>query len=114
MREIIFYKTRSGGSPVEEFLDSLNSKQAQKATWVMQLVEEFDRVPAQYFKKLEGTENLWEVRVQDILRFLGFFDGAKFLVLCHAFVKKTRKISSRDIAIAEKRKSDYLNRRKKI
>lgn len=41
MREIHFYKLPSGESPIEEFLDSLTSKQAQKVTWVMQLIEEF-------------------------------------------------------------------------
>ena len=40
MREIHFYRTDSGLCPVEEFLDSLTAKQAQKVTWVMQLVEE--------------------------------------------------------------------------
>jgi len=39
MREIIFYRTSSGKCPVEEFLDSLSAKQAQKVTWVIALVE---------------------------------------------------------------------------
>ena len=30
MREIQFYRNASGGCPVEEFLDSLGPKQAQK------------------------------------------------------------------------------------
>ena len=52
MREILFYRTESGSSPVEDFLDSLESKQAQKVAWVLQLIEELDVVPSQYFKKL--------------------------------------------------------------
>ena len=52
MREILFYGTKSGACPVEEFLDSLTGQQAQKVTWVLKLVEEIERVPAQYFKKL--------------------------------------------------------------
>jgi len=55
MREILFYRTESGLSPVEEFLDSLESKQAQKVAWVLQLIEELDVVPTQYFKKLVNT-----------------------------------------------------------
>ncbi len=76
MREIQFYRTGSGACPVEEFLDSLTSKQTQKVAWVLQLVEEMDTVPVQYFKKLVNTDNLWEVRVQagnNIFRLLGFF-----------------------------------------
>jgi hypothetical protein len=45
MREIKFYTTQSGKSPVAEFLDSLNSKQVQKITWVLNLVEQKHRIP---------------------------------------------------------------------
>jgi len=58
MREIVFYRTESGGCPAEEFLDSLSAKQAQKVTWVMELVEELDVVPVKYFKKMTGTDDI--------------------------------------------------------
>jgi hypothetical protein len=50
MRTVNFYRLPNGNSPVEEFLDSLTGKQAQKVVWVLQLVEELDFVPRQYFK----------------------------------------------------------------
>ncbi len=116
MRKIHFYHTESGSCPVEEFLDSLSGRQAQKIAWVLHLIEEFDSVPKQYFKKLAGTDDLWEVRVQysgNIFRLLGFLDGNNNLVvLNHAFQKKTQEIPSKEIKIAENRKKDYLNRRK--
>jgi hypothetical protein len=46
VREIRFYRTASGRSPVEEFLDTLSAKQAQKLIWVLRLVEELERVPS--------------------------------------------------------------------
>ena len=52
MREIIFYETESGKSPVEEFLESLSPKEAQKVTWVLRLIEELPTIPKKYFKKL--------------------------------------------------------------
>jgi hypothetical protein len=64
MRDVIFYKTSAGHQPVAEFLNSLDGKQAQKVAWVLQLIEELDIIPKQYFKKLEGADNIWEVRVQ--------------------------------------------------
>lgn len=116
MREIHFYRTESGSCPVEEFLNALSGQQAQKIAWVLQLIEEFDFVPKQYFKKLAGTDDLWEVRVQysgNIFRLLGFLDGNNHLVvLNHAFQKKTHKTPSKEIKIAENRKKDYLNRKK--
>ena len=54
MIEIQFYRTAAGACPVEEFLDSLNGKQAQKVLWVLRAVRELPQVPKQYFKKLEG------------------------------------------------------------
>lgn len=59
VRTIQFYHTPSRRSPVEEFLDSLSDKHAQKVAWVLRLVERFDMIPKQYFKKLVGTEDLW-------------------------------------------------------
>ncbi len=115
-REVIFYKTSSGRSPIEEFLDTLSSRQAQKAAWVLCLIEELDIVPRQYFQKMVNTDELWEARVKtgsDIFRFLGFFDGSKLIVMAHAFQKKTQKTPLQAIKLAEKRKLDYFERRKK-
>jgi len=114
MREIIFYRTDSGKCPVEEFLDSLNAKEAQKVTWVLRLVEELPRVPSQYFKKLANTDDIWEVRVilsGNIIRILGFWDGSNLVVLTHGFHKKTQKTPLQAIKLAEARKRDYLQRR---
>lgn len=115
MREIIFYRTESGYCPVEEFLDTLSSKQAQKVTWVMQLVEELEIVPVKYFKKMTGTDDLWEIRVQsgnNIFRILGFLEERHLVVLNHAFQKKTQKTPKKEIAVAEARKKDHVLRGK--
>jgi phage-related protein len=117
MRTINFYRLPNGKSPIEEFLDSLTGKQAQKVLWVLQLVEELDVVPRQYFKKLVDIENLWEIRIQfgnDIFRLLGFFDGGTLLILTNGFSKKTQKIPAQEITLALRRKEEYLARRKKL
>lgn len=75
MREIIFYRMDSGECPVENFLNSLPVKHARKTTWIMTLIEELDIVPVKYFKKMVGTDDLWEIRVQsgnNVYRILGF------------------------------------------
>lgn len=114
VREVRFYRTPAGHCPVEEFLDSLAGKQAQKVVWVLRLVEELESVPAQYLKKLGGSEDLWEIRAQhggDTFRLLGFFEPPAVLVLTHGFAKKSRKIPSREIDVAETRRREYLRRR---
>ena len=63
MKEINFYKSESGKSPVEEFFDNLTAKQAKNVVWVLNMVEEHINVFSKYFKKIVNTDNLWEVRV---------------------------------------------------
>lgn len=115
MKTIHFYRSESGACPVEDFLDSLSGEQAQKVTWVLQLIEDLEVIPAQYFKKLVNTDDLWEVRIQagnNIFRLLGFLEGKQMVILNHAFQKKTQKTPAKEILIAEARKKEYLKRRK--
>lgn len=115
MKEINFYRSESGKSPVEEFLDNLTAKQAKKVVWVLNMVEEHINVPSKYFKKMVNTDNLWEVRVNlgsNIFRILCFFDGSEIIILTHAFQKKTQKTPRQAIKIAEKRMKDYFKRKK--
>jgi phage-related protein len=116
MRTVIFYRFSNRISPIEEFLDSLTGKQAQKVLWVLQLVEELDIVPRQYLKKLVDRDGIWEVRVQfgnDIYRLLGFFDRGGMVILTNGFTKKTQKNPPQEIALAVQRKEEYLARRLK-
>ena len=115
MKTIRFYETASGKKPVQEFLENLTDNQLKKVTWVLRLIRELDRVPTNYFKKLVNTDNIWEVRAGvggDIFRFLGFFCGEELIVLTNSFQKKSRKTPLQEIQLAEKRKKEYLERRK--
>ncbi len=104
MREINFYRTESGTCHVEEYLDTLSNKQVEKVFFVLQLVESLEIVPTKFFKKLESTDGLWEVRVQ-------LSHGSQLVILNHAFTKKTKKTPQKEIKIAEQRKKDYFSRR---
>jgi phage-related protein len=113
-RDTLLYRTPAGESPVEAFLDSLTGRQAQKVVWVLRLVTETGLAPAQYYKKLSGAEQIWEVRVQsdgDAFRLLGFFDGPHTLVLTNGFRKKARTLPRREIALAERRRREYFARK---
>ena len=113
MKQIKFYRTQSGKSPVEEFLDSLKPKHAKKVTWTLRLIEDMDQVPVQYFKKLKNTDDIWEVRARigsHSFRLLGFITGDEFVVFTNGFKKKSQKTPKQEIELAEQRKSDYLAR----
>ena len=113
MKEIKFYKTLSGKSPIEDFLDSLSSKEAQKVTWVLSLIEEMDSVSTKFYKKLSNCDGIMEVRAQigkNNFRLLGFEYNGSFIVLTNGFKKKDQKIPKSEISLAQKRKDEYLSR----
>jgi phage-related protein len=115
MRKVVFYRLENGKCPVENFLESLSNKQVEKVFFVLELIENIDIVPRKFFKKLEATDDIWEVRVQygnNIFRLFGFFNGNDLVVLNHAFTKKTQKVPNKEIKIAEQRKKDYFSKRR--
>ncbi len=52
MRDIKFYRTKSGNCPVEDFLNDLPDKQSKKIVWTLRVVRDLEQVPTQYLKKL--------------------------------------------------------------
>ena len=115
-RKIIFYRTKGGKCPVEDFLDSLQPKEAQKVLWVLRLIEELDKVPSQYLKKLTHTEEIWECRVtikSNAYRIFSFFIEGNRIVLTHGYSKKSQKTDKRQIKQAETYRRDYLSRKRR-
>jgi len=114
-RKVIFYKTVDGKCPIKEYLDSLSDKDARKISWTLSLLEEMDIVPAVYFKKLEGTEAIWECRIRCgsvSHRIFCFFTGRSVIVLTNGFLKKGRKAPKIEIRRAELIRREYIARRK--
>jgi len=115
VNKILFYRDQKGNSPIETFLDNLNSKQALKVTWVLNLIEEHDNIPRTYFKKITNTNNIWEVRIQsgnNAFRLMCFKFKNEIIVLTNGFLKKSQKTPRNEIQLAEKRKADWLGRHK--
>ena len=99
---------------MQEFFDSLSGKEFQKLDWVLRIITELPIVPREYFQKLKGTENIWEVRAQHggrAIRLLGFWAGQDLILLTNGFDKKSAKTPQTEIDLAESRKRDYLRRR---
>ena len=114
MRTIEFYRTAFGDCPIDEFLDSLSDRDAQKVAWVLRLVERLEIVPPQYFKKLVDKDDLWEVRAQmggNSYRLLGFFENSRLLILTNGFAKKQQKTPRREVELAQQRRAEYSQRR---
>ncbi len=106
LRDIIFF-----GEKVIDFYKSQDSKVQLKIEYVLDLVRFEKHVPIKFFKKLDSTNGIYEVRVitsQKSIRILCFQDEGTLVVLTNAFVKKTQKTPKNEIKLAEKLKDEYL------
>ena len=95
-----------------DFYDKQKQKVKDKILWTFKVVETLQQVPTDYLKHIEGTDGLYEIRVQtgsDIFRIFCFFDEGKLVVLANGFQKKTQKTPKREIEKALKIKEDYDN-----
>jgi phage-related protein len=109
-RKIIFFETY-----FNDFFISQSNKVKSKIAWTFDLIEDLPMVPETYLKHLEGTEGLYEIRVQlasDIFRIFCFFDEGKLVVLANGFQKKTQKTPKQEIQKALKIKEEYESKKR--
>lgn len=105
VREVITYK-----GYFDEFFKKQPQKVRDKIIKILDIIEQIDRIPLTYLKYIEGTNGLFEVRVQlgnNIFRIFCFFDGNKLVVLLSGFQKKTQKTPPEEIKRAERLMTDY-------
>ena len=89
---------------------SQNEKVKNKIIWTLDLIKELPKIPETYLKHLEGTDGLFEIRVQfasDIFRIFCFFDEGRLVVLMNGFQKKTAKTPKEELKRALKLKEEY-------
>ncbi len=90
-------------------------KVREKIAWTFLLIEEIQQIPETYLKHIEGTEGLYEIRIQlgsDIFRIFCFFDEGKLVVLANGFQKKMQKTPKKEIEKALKIKEEYYEDKK--
>ena len=107
IRNIFYYK-----SYYLDFFNTLKPEVRQKFNWTLKFIATIDRIPIKFFKHLEGTSGLYEIRVEvgtDMYRVFSFFDKGKLIVLVNGFQKKTQKTPKSEIELAEKLKKQYFD-----
>jgi len=75
-----------------------------------------DKIPEKFLKHLEGTDGLYEIRIEagsNIFRIFCCFDRGNLVVLLNGFHKKTQKTPKREIELAEKLKKEYFSLKSK-
>jgi phage-related protein len=111
VREVIAYENH-----FEEFLIQQPTKVQDKIFKIIEAIETLERVPTNYLKHLEGTDGLYEARIQlgsNIWRVFCFFDNGKLVILLNGFQKKTQKTPKSEIDKALKLMAKYYAEKKK-
>jgi phage-related protein len=107
-----FYLDERGNSPVEEFLESLDTKTQARFLWSMKQLEARNVLAREpLVRHLEGR--LWELREEsktNIYRLIYVFFAERRIVYLHGFQKKTRRTPPRELTIARQRYASFVAR----
>ena len=87
-------------------------KSCSKIAWVLKAVQELEKIPKTYFRKITDTD-FYEARIElseNIYRLLGFFQNGNIVILTNGFQKKTQKTPANEIEICKERMKELLSR----
>ena len=105
--KVLFFQTTRGNSPLEDFVDSLDTTtRAKVALSIRLLMNQGPFLKPPYIKKLQSK--LYELRISGkiAVRILYTIHNSEYYLL-HAFTKQTQKTPTKELKIA-------LDRMKKI
>jgi phage-related protein len=108
IRDIKVFKTE-----FIRFYESQILKVQDKIDQVFTILKYQKQVPIKFFKKLNGFENLYEIRVITAfksIRIMCFKEGDQLIILTHAFVKKSQKTPKKELNKALNLKKEYYER----
>lgn len=111
IREVIAYENY-----FEDFLLEQTKKVQDKIFKIIEAIETLERVPSNYLKSMEGTNGLYEARIQlgsNIWRVFCFFDNGKLVILLNGFQKKTQKTPKNEIEKALRLMKKYYEEKNK-
>lgn len=110
-RKIIFFEKH-----FIEFYNSQEKKVKDKIQYTFSLIKQIDRVPKKFLKHLEGTNGLYEIRIEfksNIYRIFCCFDEGQLVVLFNGFQKKTQKTPKKELEKGKKLMKKYFDTKNK-
>jgi phage-related protein len=109
-RKLIFFRNY-----FKEFFEPLKEKVKDKIDYVLFLVISAEIIPKKFFQYMDGTDGLFEIRIEfesNIYRVFCCFDEGNLVVLFNGFQKKSQKTPKKEIDKALKIKDEYFNSKK--
>ena len=83
---------------------------------MLRIVRQVERISNRFFDHIEGTNGLYEIRVEvesNIFRIFCCFDEGNIVILFNGFQKKTQKTPKTEIEKAERLKQEYFDLKSK-
>ncbi len=111
IRKIIFH-----GTAFKEFLISQKEVVQRKIMYVINIVRTEKQIPAKFFRSIENSPGLYEIRVEmesNIFRIFCCFDEGRLVVLFNGFQKKMQKTPPKEIERANALMKNYFETKSK-
>jgi len=115
MFQVNYYELPSGERPVEQFIDSLDTKMRAKALGSIEVLERFGNTLREPYSKAVA-KGVFELRIKfagDITRIFYFFKVGNRIILTNGFIKKGSRTPPKELALAIKYKADYERRHRR-
>ncbi len=84
----------------------------EKIEYVFKVLKTVERVPEKFLEHLEGTDGLYEIRVElesNAYRIFCCFDKGNIVVLFNGFQKKSQRTPQQELALALKLMNEYFS-----
>lgn len=112
IRQIIYYKKY-----FLDFFDKQPTRVKEKIDHVLFVVTVAERIPIKFFQHLEGTDGLYEIRIEfqgNIYRIFCCFDEGQVIVLFNGFQKKSQKTPAGELERALNIMNEYFYEKLKL
>ena len=110
-RQIIYFKDY-----FFDYFEQQTEKVKEKIDHVLFVVTVANRIPQKFFQHLEGTNGLYEIRVEfqgNSYRIFCCFDEGQVVILFNGFQKKSQKTPSGELAKAVRIMNEYFDEKLK-
>lgn len=107
VREIRLFK-----SYFKDFYVAQTEVVRNKINYVLRLIETQRVIPVKFFRVIEGSDGIYEIRVEvqgNIFRIFCCLDGGALVILFHGFQKKSKKTPKNQIKRAEAIRKEYFD-----
>ena len=110
--QVEFYFTEAGEMPAKEYLyKEPLGVQLKLAALVKRIADHGRLFDKTKFRKVDSKENMFEFKPMDH-RFFSFFYKGEKIIITSAYMKKSQKVSKRDLEKAKNMKIAYTDRLK--